>query len=84
MGSSIACYVGGARREAQGPNPTFDRARRWVFYCEVGLKSGHVAELLRGVGFQAWHVQGGVRPLLRQQTAEDPALKALLSPALLD
>jgi thiamine biosynthesis protein ThiI len=73
-----------ALREAQGPNPTFDRARRWVFYCEVGLKSGHVAELLRGVGFQAWHVQGGVRPLLRQQTAEDPALKALLSPALLD
>lgn len=61
-----------------------DRSRRWVFYCEVGLKSGHLAELMRGDGYQAWHVQGGVRPLLRQQTAEDPALKALLSPALLD
>ena len=48
------------------------------------MKSAHVAELLRAAGFQAWHVQGGVRPLLRQQTAEDPALKALLSPALLD
>lgn len=61
-----------------------DRSRRWVFYCEVGLKSGHLAELMRGAGYQAWHVQGGVRPLLRQQTAEDPALKALLSPALLE
>jgi thiamine biosynthesis protein ThiI len=61
-----------------------DKGRRWVFYCEVGLKSAHLAELMRAAGFQAWHVQGGVRSLLRQQTAEDPALKALLSPALLD
>ena len=61
-----------------------DRGRRWVFYCEVGLKSAHLAELMRGGGFQAWHVRGGVRELLRQTTAEDPALKALLSPALLD
>jgi thiamine biosynthesis protein ThiI len=64
--------------------PGLDRGRRWVFYCEVGLKSAHLAELMRSAGFSAWHIQGGVRQLLRQQTAEDPALKALLSPALLD
>jgi len=60
------------------------RDRRWVFYCEVGLKSAHLAELLRKAGFDAWHVDGGVRPLLRQATAEDPLLKAALSPAMLD
>jgi thiamine biosynthesis protein ThiI len=62
----------------------FDRGRRWVFYCEVGLKSAHLAELLRRSGYEAWHVRGGVRQLLRRATSEDPALKALLSPALLD
>src|SRR5262249_49789519 len=61
-----------------------DRGRRWVCYCEVGLKSAHLAEVMRAAGFEAWHVQGGVRPLLRKATTEDPALKALLSPALLD
>jgi thiamine biosynthesis protein ThiI len=60
------------------------RERRWVFYCEVGLKSAHLAELMRAAGYEAAHVPGGVRQLLRQSTAEDPALKALLSPALLD
>ena len=64
--------------------PRFDRGRPYVFYCEVGLKSAHLAELMRAAGHQAFHVQGGVRQLLRQATAEDPALKALLSPALLD
>jgi rhodanese-related sulfurtransferase len=63
------------RRLAAGPT--------YVFYCEVGLKSAHLAELMRAAGHQAFHVQGGVRQLLRQATAEDPALKAALSPALL-
>ncbi len=63
---------------------TLDRGRRWVLYCEVGLKSAHLAELMRAGGFEAWHVGGGVRQLLRQATADDPALKALLSSALLD
>jgi len=62
----------------------FASDRTWVFYCEVGLKSAHVAELVRSRGGRAWHVQSGVRTLLREVTAEDPALKALLSPALLD
>ena len=50
----------------------------------MGLKSAHLAELLRKAGFDAWHVDGGVRPLLKQATAEDPLLKAALSPAMLD
>ena len=65
----------GWRRLVQGPT--------YVFYCEVGLKSAHLAELMRGAGHQAFHVQGGVRQILRQAAAEDPALKAALSPALL-
>ena len=64
--------------------PRLPAGKTYVFYCEVGLKSAHLAELMRGGGHQAFHVQGGVRLLLRQVTAEDPALKALLSPALLD
>jgi thiamine biosynthesis protein ThiI len=60
------------------------RERRWVFYCEVGLKSAHLAEVMRQAGFDAWHVAGGVRPLLKQATAEDPLLRAALSPAVLD
>ncbi|HEV8632472.1 MAG TPA: tRNA uracil 4-sulfurtransferase ThiI [Thermoanaerobaculia bacterium] len=70
-------------RAAQGGGGKLERERPVVFYCEVGLKSAHLAERLRAAGYQAWHVQGGVRQLLKLATAEDPALKAALSPALL-
>ncbi|HVS03710.1 MAG TPA: tRNA uracil 4-sulfurtransferase ThiI [Thermoanaerobaculia bacterium] len=69
----------GALAEHRG----FPRERHYVFYCEVGLKSAHLAEVLRRDGFTAHHLRGGVKEVLRQVQEEDPALTALLSPALL-
>jgi thiamine biosynthesis protein ThiI len=39
--------------------PHFDRSRRYVLYCEFGLKSAHAAELMRRGGLDARHVAGG-------------------------
>jgi thiamine biosynthesis protein ThiI len=43
---------------------SFDRDQRYVLYCEFGLKSGHLAELMRGVGLDASHFAGGLKPLV--------------------
>jgi tRNA uracil 4-sulfurtransferase len=61
----------------------FERGRTHVLYCEVGLKSAHLAERLRAAGLTAGHFHGGLRQVMRQATRTDPALAALLSPALL-
>lgn len=62
---------------------SFDRATTWVFYCEVGLKSAHLAEAMQREGFRAYHVPGGATELLRRETGDDPLAAQLLSPALL-
>jgi tRNA uracil 4-sulfurtransferase len=61
----------------------FDRGPTWVFYCEVGLKSAHLAEVMQRAGFRAYHVAGGVRELMRREAAKDPLAAGLRSPALL-
>ncbi len=61
---------------------SFDRAPTYVLYCEVGLKSAHLAELMQQAGFKAYHVPGGARTLLRRETERDPAAASLLAPAL--
>ena len=33
--------------------------------CEIGLKSAHLAELMRAHGLTAYHVPGGIRTLKR-------------------
>jgi thiamine biosynthesis protein ThiI len=43
---------------------SFDPSQTYVLYCEVGLKSAHLAELLSEAGVRARHVKGGVRSLL--------------------
>ena len=43
--------------------PEFDRATTYVLYCEFGLKSAHLAELMREDGFDAFHFKGGTRAL---------------------
>jgi len=45
--------------------PHFDRKRQYVLYCEFGLKSAHLAELMRRDGFEAHHFAGGLRTLWR-------------------
>lgn len=42
------------------------RDRAYLFYCEVGLKSAYLAEMMREAGFEAYSFRGGVRPLQDQ------------------
>jgi len=43
----------------------FDRSQRYVVTCEFGLKSAHLAELMRQAGFDATNFRGGTRALKR-------------------
>jgi tRNA uracil 4-sulfurtransferase len=45
--------------------PHFDKERDYVVYCEYGLKSAHLAELMRQLGLRALHFRGGARALRR-------------------
>ncbi len=63
---------------------SFEREKTYLFYCEVAIKSAHVAELMRVEGFAAYHFDGGLKSLMRYFESQDPALKAVLSPVLLD
>jgi len=40
-----------------------DRDKTYVLYCEIGLKSAHLAELMRKEGLRAFHVRGGLKAL---------------------
>lgn len=40
---------------------SFNRDGSYVLYCEVGLKSAHLAEVMQEAGFDARHVRGGLR-----------------------
>jgi thiamine biosynthesis protein ThiI len=41
----------------------FDRSKTYVLYCEIGLKSAHLAEFMRKEGLRAFHVPGGLKTL---------------------
>jgi thiamine biosynthesis protein ThiI len=49
---------------------SFDKEKTYVLYCEFGLKSAHLAELMRRAGFEAFHVKGGTKQLMRAVAAE--------------
>jgi len=49
--------------------PSFDRSKRYVLYCEFGLKSAHLAEFMRKQGFDAANFHGGTRALKRLATS---------------
>jgi thiamine biosynthesis protein ThiI len=48
----------------------FDRKQAYVLVCEFGLKSAHLADLMRRDGFEASHFSGGLPELRRQATKE--------------
>lgn len=67
--------------------PSFDRGKRYVLVCEVGLKSAHLAERMQEAGFQAWHFKGGLKELMalsERERGADPLLASLLAPAVRD
>ncbi len=58
--------------------PSWDKNRVYVLYCELGLKSAHLAEQMRQAGFQAFHFKGGW-PKLVQYALE----RGLIPPEIL-
>lgn len=42
---------------------SFRRDTSYLLYCEVGLKSAHLAELMQTEGFEAHHIRGGVKQI---------------------
>ncbi len=58
---------------------SFERGRPYVLYCEIGMKSAHLAECMRREGFDAAHLAGGLRAAMhcaqaRGHGAPDPIL----------
>lgn len=45
--------------------PSMPRNQRYVLYCEFGLKSAHLADLMRTAGLDASHFKGGSATLMR-------------------
>ena len=43
----------------------FDPEQSYVLYCEFGLKSAHLADLMRRAGLDARHISGGLKEVRR-------------------
>jgi len=50
--------------------PSFAKDQRYVLYCEYGLKSAHLAELMCKRGLEACHVRGGTATLRKLATSD--------------
>lgn len=50
---------------------SFDTGQRYVLYCEVGLKSARLAEMMQEIDLDARHVPGGL-PKVARLAAERP------------
>jgi thiamine biosynthesis protein ThiI len=48
-----------------------DKGPTYVVYCELGLKSAHLAYRMRQAGLEAYNFRGGLRPLLAYAAARD-------------
>ena len=51
----------------------FERGKVYVVYCELGLKSAHLAYRMRQAGLEAFNFRGGLKELLRFAAARDLA-----------
>jgi thiamine biosynthesis protein ThiI len=52
--------------QALAAYPSFAKEQRYALYCEYGLKSAHLAEMMRKVGLDACHVRGGTAALRKR------------------
>jgi len=55
--------------------PSFAKEQRYVLYCEYGLKSAHLAEMMRKLDLTAFHMRGGT-PTLRKLAASGSELRS--------
>lgn len=44
--------------------------RKIYFFCQAGLASDEIAELMRDAGYEAYHLSGGYREYLRRTAAQ--------------
>ena len=56
--------------------PSMPKDTRYVIYCEFGLKSAHLAELMQRDGFEARHFKQGLPDLLVYARANGTAMPA--------
>jgi len=56
--------------EALKAFPHFDNSKNYVLYCEFGLKSAHLAELMTQAGLQATHFGRGLKDLFNYAKTE--------------
>jgi thiamine biosynthesis protein ThiI len=57
----------------------FDKRHRYVLYCEFGLKSAHLAELMCSGGYDAAHFGGGLSDLIDYARHQGLALPDFMS-----
>jgi tRNA uracil 4-sulfurtransferase len=57
----------------------FEPGKTYVVYCEIGLKSAHLAYQMRQAGLDAYNFRGGLRELLRYAAHREVAPIELLS-----
>jgi thiamine biosynthesis protein ThiI len=51
--------------------PRLERDKTYVAYCELGLKSAHLADRMRAAGLVAYNFRGGLRALLAHAATRD-------------
>lgn len=56
-----------------------DRERTYILYCDVGLKTAHLAERMQRAGFDAYSYKGGAAALRRRVEAAGPPSEDLES-----
>jgi thiamine biosynthesis protein ThiI len=64
---------------------SFERERDYVLVCEVGLKSAHLAEVMRQEGFRSRYFRGGLKELMaaaEKSRLADPDVALLMAPAV--
>jgi thiamine biosynthesis protein ThiI len=61
--------------EALRAYPSFAKEGEYVLYCEHGLKSAHLADLMRQAGLRAHHFRGGSRALRKWFGGHAPAAR---------
>lgn len=62
--------------------PSFQPDRAYVVYCEVGLKSAHLAERMHAAGLRVSCFAGGIRGLMALAEQEQGLVPELLAPAV--
>lgn len=62
--------------------PNWNREPTYVCVCEVGLKSADLAERMRGAGFDAYSLKGGIKTLYEASLDDDTPIDELPDAAI--